>query len=162
MRFFLIDKVTELVLGERATGVKNVTYANGLLHDHFPDFPVFPGSLIIESAAQLAGFLVEMTARHEGMPVRAVLGQVDKAKFHRPCVPGDRLIVEAQMVSMLDNAARVQARVKAQPFDRTADVSAAQMVLTFALRGVESTRLDEQRRSLYRIWTTSLDIDLPF
>src|SRR5207244_2123277 len=46
MRYFLIDKVTEIVPGERIRGVKNVTLSDEILHDHFPDFPVMPGALI--------------------------------------------------------------------------------------------------------------------
>ena len=47
MRYFLIDKVTELVPGERARGVKNVTLSDETLHDHFPDHPIMPGALIL-------------------------------------------------------------------------------------------------------------------
>src|SRR5262249_56251763 len=57
MRYFLVDKVTELVPGERIRGVKCVSLSDEVLHDHFPDFPVMPGALIVEAGAQLAGFL---------------------------------------------------------------------------------------------------------
>ena len=83
MRYFLIDKVTDLVVGERARGVKNITLSDEILHDHFPDYPVMPGTLILEAAAQLAGFLLEMTFNKAGAPLlRALLIQVQQAKFH--------------------------------------------------------------------------------
>ena len=83
MRYFLIDKVTDLVVGERARGVKNITLSDEILHDHFPDYPIMPGALILEAAAQLAGFLLEMTFNKAGAPLlRALLIQVQQAKFH--------------------------------------------------------------------------------
>ena len=81
MRFFLIDRVTELVAGERARGIKTVSLSDDVLHDHFPDYPIMPGTLILESAAQLGGFLVEMSVNKPGAPLRK-LHQV-----HRCVVP---------------------------------------------------------------------------
>ena len=69
MRYYLIDKVTDLVSGERAKGLKCVTLTDDILHDHFPDYPMLPGALIVESAAQLAGFLLEMSFNARGRPV---------------------------------------------------------------------------------------------
>ena len=63
MRYYLIDKVTELSVGRRARGVKCATLTDEILHDHFPDFPMLPGALIVEAAAQLAGFLLEIAQR---------------------------------------------------------------------------------------------------
>ena len=90
MRYFLIDKITDLVIGERARGVKNISLTEEVLHDHFPDYPVMPGALIVEAAAQLGGFLVEMTVNREGTPpARAILAQIDRAKFYEAAGPGD-------------------------------------------------------------------------
>src|SRR4029079_7831143 len=69
MRYYLIDKVTELTAGQSARGVKCVTLTDEVVHDHFPDFPMLPGALIVEAAAQLAGFLLEMTFNRPGDPV---------------------------------------------------------------------------------------------
>ena len=91
MRFFLLDKITEVRPGEFARGVKAVTLTDEVLHDHFPDFPVFPGSLMIEAAAQLGGYLVEVSGQlvDVDVPLRALLTQVQKAKFYEPVWPGD-------------------------------------------------------------------------
>src|SRR5437867_11880110 len=92
MRYFLIDRVTELVVGERARGLKAISLSDEIQHDHFPDYPVMPGALIVEAAAQLAGFLVEMTVNRPGAPpLRAALVQIERATFHEPAGPGDRL-----------------------------------------------------------------------
>lgn len=152
MRYFLLDRVLELVPGERARGVKAVTLTDETLHDHFPDHPILPGALVIEAGAQLGGFLLEMS----GVPPRhrAVLVQIDKAKLKGPAIPGDRIVFDATLVSRLETAARVdvEAHVDDKPIARAQ--------LTFMLQDVASERVHEQRRALYRIWTRDLDPDL--
>ena len=151
MRYFLIDRVTELLTGERARGLKNITLSDEVLHDHFPDHPVMPGALVVESAAQLGGFLLEMTVNKPGAPLlRAVLVQIDQAKFYGPAVPGDCLEVTATLDALRETAATVSADV------RVAERRVARANLTFVLRPVDSERVHEQRRYLYRLWTRDL------
>ena len=151
MRYFLIDRVTELLPGERARGLKNITLSDEVLHDHFPDHPLMPGALVVESAAQLGGFLLEMTVNKPGAPLlRAVLVQIDQAKFYGPAVPGDCLEVTATLDALRETAATVSADVRA------AERRVARANLTFVLRPVDSERVHEQRRYLYRLWTRDL------
>src|ERR1700752_3883541 len=108
MRFFFIDRVEEIKPGERAVGIKNITYNEDFLEDHFPDHPVYPGTLVIEALAQLGGFLVECTFNTESENLRrAVLAQVEKAKFYDPITPGDQLILRCEIASTLEGAAQV-------------------------------------------------------
>lgn len=152
MRYFLIDKVTELVVGERVRGIKSITLSDEILHDHFPDYPVMPGALILESASQLAGFLLEMTCnRAEGPLRRAVLAQVRKAKFHNTAGPGDQLRVCVEIDSLHDAAAEVAAEVHGAD-----GVLVMRATLTFVLREIDSERVHAQRRTLYRLWTREL------
>ena len=148
MRYYLIDKVTTLVPGERAGGVKCVTLSDEILHDHFPDYPMLPGALVVEAAAQLAGFLLEMSFNGPDKPlVRALLVQVQRAKFYDPVGPGDTLIVETRIESTRESAAQVA-------FDgRVADKMVARGTLTFVLRAIDSPRVHEQRRHVYALWT---------
>ena len=89
MRYYLIDKVTELELGERARGVKCVTLTDEVLHDHFPDYPMLPGALIVEAAAQLAGFLLEMTFNRRGRaPAARAAGADPERQVPRDGGPG--------------------------------------------------------------------------
>lgn len=151
MRYFLVDRVTELVLGERVRGIKNVTLSDEVLHDHFPDHPIMPGALILEAASQLAGFLLETSLNEEGARARrAVLVQVDKAKFYETTGPGDQLVIDVKMGPTRETAAQVTAQV------HVGDRRVMRAGLTFVLRHVDSQRVHEQRRSLYRIWTRDL------
>ena len=151
MRYVLLDRVTLVEPGVRARGVKCVTLTDDVLHDHFPDFPVLPGALLVESAAQLAGYLLEVSVHVEGAtPRRAVLGQIDKVKFSRPAQPGDAVELEARVAQLLDGAGRleVEAEIRGERVMRGQ--------LTFLLRAIESERVHEQRRYLYRLWTKDL------
>ena len=157
MRYYLIDKVTELTVGERARGVKCTTLSDEVLHDHFPDFPMLPGALIVEAAAQLAGFLLEMTFNRPAEPVvRALLVQIQRVKFYEPVGPGERLEIVAAVESMRESSAQVT-------FDATVEgKAAARGTLTFVLRTIASARVHEQRRYVYALWTREFDPPLVF
>ena len=157
MRYYLIDKVTELLVGQRARGVKCATLTDEILHDHFPDFPMLPGALLVEAAAQLAGFLLEMTFNTANAPVRrALLVQIERAKFHEPVGPGDRLEITVTIESTRETSAQVS-------FDATVEgKQAARGVLTFVLRDIDSSRIHEQRRYVYSLWTRQFTPPLVF
>jgi 3-hydroxyacyl-[acyl-carrier-protein] dehydratase len=91
--FLMIDRVVDIVPGETATGIKNVSINEFFFQGHFPQRPVMPGVLIIEAMAQTAAVLVVHTlgAASEGKLVYFM--SVDSARFRRPVVPGDRLAV---------------------------------------------------------------------
>lgn len=94
--FLLIDRVTELVPNEKVVAYKNVTFNENFFQGHFPSTPVMPGVLIIEAMAQTGIVLVVHTlgvdTEKENM-VYLFTG-IEKAKFRRPVVPGDRLVIE--------------------------------------------------------------------
>ena len=89
--FLLIDKVVDVVLGERAVGVKNVTINENFFQGHFPSHPVMPGVLIIESMAQTAAVFVVETLGPAAHGKVVYFMSIDSAKFRRPVVPGDQL-----------------------------------------------------------------------
>ena len=87
----MIDKVVDVVPGNSAVGIKNVTVNENFFQGHFPDHPVMPGVLIIEAMAQTAAVLVvESLGAHAAGKVVYFM-TIENAKFRRPVVPGDTL-----------------------------------------------------------------------
>jgi len=86
MRWIWIDRFLEFESGVQAKAIKNITFAEDHLHDHFPGFPVMPASLMVEGMAQTGGILLgEMNDfRHI-----VILAKVPKVRFHSWACPGD-------------------------------------------------------------------------
>ncbi len=98
--FLLVDRVTELTVGESIQGFKNVTINEPFFNGHFPGHPVMPGVLIIEAMAQLSGVLAFETKNlrpAEGYTY--YLAGTDKSRFKRPVVPGDRLAMSSRILA---------------------------------------------------------------
>ncbi len=89
--FLLIDRVVDVVLGQSATGIKNVSVNENFFQGHFPAHPVMPGVLIIESMAQTAAVLVVETLGPDAAGKLVYFMSIEGAKFRRPVVPGDQL-----------------------------------------------------------------------
>lgn len=90
--FLLIDRVTELKLGESIIGYKNVTYNEQIFQGHFPGHPIYPGVMIIEGMAQAGGILAFRSSKDDDLSNKVVYFMtIDKAKFRQPIRPGDRL-----------------------------------------------------------------------
>ncbi len=93
--FLLIDKIVEFEASVSATGIKNVTMNEPFFQGHFPDNPIMPGVLIIESMAQVGGILAFKSADVTNKGVYFM--GIDKAKFRRPVVPGDTLEIKLEV-----------------------------------------------------------------
>jgi 3-hydroxyacyl-[acyl-carrier-protein] dehydratase len=90
--FLLVDRVEELIPGERIHAYKNVTINEEFFTGHFPHYPVMPGVLIIEALAQAAGVLSFKTMEQAPSEDTVIFFVgIDDARFKRPVVPGDRL-----------------------------------------------------------------------
>ena len=96
--FALVDKVIEHVPGEKAIALKNVTINEPQFQGHFPERPLMPGVLIVESMAQVGGIIVKhMPDVPKGLFVFAGINNV---KFRKPVVPGDQLVITCELLSI--------------------------------------------------------------
>ena len=96
--FALIDRVIEHVPGKKAVALKNVTINEPQFQGHFPERPLMPGVLIVESMAQVGGVIVtQMPDLPKGLFVFAGINNV---KFRRPVVPGDQLLITCELLSI--------------------------------------------------------------
>lgn len=98
--FLLVDRVTETVVGDRIKGYKNISANEELFNGHFPGQPIFPGVLILEAMAQLSGVLAfETKGIRPADGTNYLFGGVEKARFRRQVIPGDRLDLESTIVA---------------------------------------------------------------
>jgi UDP-3-O-[3-hydroxymyristoyl] N-acetylglucosamine deacetylase/3-hydroxyacyl-[acyl-carrier-protein] dehydratase len=109
--FLLVDRILTFEPFERVVGIKNVTVNEPFFQGHWPTMPVMPGVLIIETMAQVSSVLIFGDDGVEPKKVAFFLG-IDRAKFRRTVVPGDQLVVEAEMLQLRRNACRVRATAK--------------------------------------------------
>lgn len=103
MRWFWMDRFTELNSGQSAEAVKTVSLSEQQLHDHFYCIPTMPNSLILEGMAQTSGMLV---SEYNDFRERVILAKVPKVQFHFRAVPGDTLIYRAQLEDIDTDGAR--------------------------------------------------------
>ena len=123
--FLLVDRILEINLEENEIiGLKNVTVNEPFFQGHFPGAPIMPGVLILEALAQTGGVLVHQKGYVKKI---AVLLNVSNAKFRKPVVPGDTLLLYAKGLHISGNGGKVQAKAM------IGQVLAVEAELSFAL-----------------------------
>lgn len=156
MRYYLIDKIIKYTPDQSLSAIKAITLTDPILHDHFPDHPIFPGALILEGVAQASGFLLESIFNKSDDPEkirRAVFVQADKYKISIPSEPGDVLRYDITLMSTLEDAGRISFEVCSH---LTNEVR-AKGNLTFKMMDINSANVTKQRIDIYRIWTKGLE-----
>ncbi len=102
--FLLVDRVTDSVVGERLTAIKNVTVNEPFFGGHFPHRPVMPGVLILEAMAQSSAILASFDLdKIDNINRLYYFVGIDKARFKRPVEPGDQLVFEVKLVRRIKN-----------------------------------------------------------
>ena len=95
--FLLIDKVIDIKKNKSIIAQKNVSYNEPFFQGHFPDYPVFPGVLLLEAMAQATAILdIESNERDMSKQLYYFVG-IDKARFKKQVVPGDIIIINAKL-----------------------------------------------------------------
>jgi len=108
--FLLIDRILTIVPGESIVALKNVTMNEPFFQGHFPFQPVMPGVLIVEAMAQAGGVLASESRGAEQPGAIIYFMGMDHVRFRQPVVPGDQLILQAQVLKMRSKVAKMSGR----------------------------------------------------
>lgn len=155
MRWGLVDRIDELVEGERAVAVRTWDPSLPLFQDHFPGFPVVPGVLTLEALAQVAGKLIGYTVRKQrGDWPFPILSMMDRVKFRRFIPPSVPCTLEITLTELREESARVKARALVDGKWR----ARAEQVFVFNAVAFddpeEAARVENiERAELKRLWT---------
>ena len=107
--FLLVDRIVEST-DKKIIGLKNVTINEPFFQGHFPGHPIMPGVLILEAMAQVGG--VGVLSLSENLGKLAYFLSIKEAKFRKPVVPGDQLIIEVEIVKKKLSVMQVKATAK--------------------------------------------------
>lgn len=112
--FLLVDRVVDLVPGERISGYKNVSFNEPFFEGHFPDRPVMPGVLIVEALAQISGLLSFKTRGTKPAEDGYLyyLAGTDRTRFKRPVVPGDQLWLHSTILNHRQSTIKFECEAK--------------------------------------------------
>ena len=105
--FILIDRIIEIKPAKSCTALKNVTINEPYFHGHFPDQPVMPGVLILESMAQAGAFLT-LNSVDNPMSKNMFFSAVEKAKFRKLIIRGDQVRIEMELLKIRMNAVKLR------------------------------------------------------
>lgn len=123
--FALVDRIIDYIPGKKVTGIKNLTINEPFFQGHIPGKPIMPGVLELEAMAQVGGVILTLLPGMKGK-FFAYAG-VDKARFRRPVVPGDQLIMTVELITLKRN--RI-AKMQGQGFVDNQLVVEAQMLFS--------------------------------
>ena len=105
--FLMVDRITDYD-DMSVTGYKNVTINEPFFQGHFPDDPVMPGVMILESMGQVTSVLLGIKLGKEQGKKIAFLTGIDKARFRKPVRPGDKLVTKAELTKTRSTSAKVK------------------------------------------------------
>lgn len=110
--FLLVDRVLELVPGEKAVGLKNVTVNEPFFPGHFPENPVMPGVLQVEALAQVGALAVLSMPEYQNKLI--YFAGIDKVRFKDRVIPGDQLIMEMEVTKLRGSVGKGAGNIKVE------------------------------------------------
>ncbi len=110
--FLLVDRVLELVPGEKAVGLKNVTVNEPFFPGHFPENPVMPGVLQVEALAQVGALAVLSMPEYQNKLI--YFAGIDKVRFKDRVIPGDQLIMEMEVNKLRGSVGKGAGNIKVE------------------------------------------------
>lgn len=102
----LIDRIIAMEPSKHCTAIKNVSINEPYFQGHFPNQPIMPGVLILESMAQAGAFLT-LNSLEEPLKKNMFFSAVEKSKFRKPIVPGDQVRIEMDLLKLRMNAVKL-------------------------------------------------------
>ena len=108
MRWLWIDRFVEFHSRRSARAVKNLSLAEDVFRDHFPGYPVMPGSLMLEGLAQTGGILV---GEANDFREKVILAKIAQARFHREALAGEQLVYDVELLDLRPEGASIRGRV---------------------------------------------------
>jgi len=114
--FLLVDRLIDVVPGESAVGIKNVTANEPHFTGHFPDRPVMPGVLIVEAMAQTAAVIVVASLGGAAEGKLVYFMTIENARFRKPVGPGDQLLIYCRRERQRGNVWKFSAEAKVDGF----------------------------------------------
>jgi len=108
--FLLVDRVLDYAPGKSIRALKNVTINEPFFQGHFPGFPLMPGVMVIEALAQVSGLLAFLSGDAQSADSLIYFAGIDNARFKRQVVPGDQLILEAEVVRVIRGVGKFRAK----------------------------------------------------
>ena len=109
----LVDRVIEVVRGERIVGIKNVTVNEPFFQGHFPGHPIMPGVLLVEAMAQVGGLLLLDEIEDPEEKVLYFM-TMDRVKFRRPVTPGDTITLEAEVLQLRGEVCKMRGQASVE------------------------------------------------
>jgi 3-hydroxyacyl-[acyl-carrier-protein] dehydratase len=108
--FVLLDRILDIQPRESARALKCVTYNEPFFPGHFPGRPIFPGVLILEALAQLVAVLAYASEPFDSNQKQMYFMGIDRARFRTPVVPGDRMVLEVEVLQRKSNIWKCSAK----------------------------------------------------
>ena len=109
----LVDRVIEVVRGERIVGIKNVTVNEPFFQGHFPGHPIMPGVLLVGAMAQVGGLLLLDEIEDPEEKVLYFM-TMDRVKFRRPVTPGDTVTLEAEVLQLRGEVCKMRGQASVE------------------------------------------------
>ncbi len=103
----LVDRILDFEPGAWIRGLKNISSSEQVFQGHFPSRPVFPGVYILEAMAQTGGCLLLQDIPDRDRKVIYFMG-IDGAKFRKPVLPGDQLVMEVKVLQLKGRICRMR------------------------------------------------------
>lgn len=103
----MVDRIIEIEPNKKCIGQKNISIGEPCFQGHFPEEPIFPGTMIIEVMAQVGGFIF----MQEGKKQQGYIAAIEQIKFLKKVIPGDVLIISCEAMAKIGNLAKIMAIV---------------------------------------------------